>query len=243
MKANCLAIDFGNTLIKIGVFVNDELIEFYELKDLSAKRLKKIIVENKTQSAILSSVTEKSKSIEEEIKKTIPTIILSEKTSVPVFNLYHEKKKLGKDRLAGAVAGRQLFSKENVLVINCGTCIIYDFVNEKGEYLGGNISPGLEMRFSALNTFTSKLPKIKKAVPEKFIGSTTEESILSGVVFGASKEIDGMIDEYKKQFSGLKVIISGGDAPMFVPHLKNKIFAVPQIVLRGLYQILKFNAH
>ncbi|GDX51802.1 type III pantothenate kinase [Bacteroidota bacterium] len=243
MKANCLAIDFGNTLIKIGVFVNDELIEFYELKDLSAKRLKKIIAENKTQSAIVSSVTERSKPIEEEIKKIIPTIILSEKISIPVINLYKEKKKLGKDRLAGAVGGSKIFPKENVLVINCGTCIIYDFVNEKSEYLGGSISPGLEMRFNALHTFTSKLPKIKKTVPEKFIGSTTEESILSGVVFGASKEIDGMIDEYKKQFSGLKVIISGGDAPMFVPHLKNKIFAVPQIVLRGLYQILKFNAH
>ena len=98
------------------------------------------------------------------------------------------------------------------------------------------------MRFSALNTFTSKLPKIKKAEPEKFIGSTTEESILSGVVFGTAKEMDGMIDEYKKQFMGLKVIVSGGDTMQFVPHLKNKIFAVPHIVLRGLNQILKFNA-
>ncbi|MEI7802698.1 MAG: type III pantothenate kinase [Bacteroidota bacterium] len=243
MKANCLAIDFGNTLIKIGVIVDDELMEVIELKDLSVKRLKKIITENKTQSAIISSVTEKSKTIEEEIKKIIPTIILSEKTSVPVINLYQEKKKLGKDRLAGVVAGSKMFPKENVLIINCGTCIIYDFVNEKSEYLGGSISPGLEMRFNALHTFTSKLPKIKKAEPEKLIGNTTQQSILSGVVFGTAKEIDGMIDEYKKQFSVVKVIISGGDAPMFVPHLKNKIFAVPHLVLRGLYQILKFNAH
>ena len=242
MKANCLAIDFGNTLIKIGVIVNDELMEVIEVKDLSVKRLIKIITNNKTQSAILSSVTEKSKPIEEEIKKIIPTIFLSEKTSVPVINLYHEKKKLGKDRLAGAVAGAKMFPKENVLVINCGTCIIYDFVNEKGEYLGGNISPGLEMRFNALHTFTSKLPKIKIGIPEKLIGSTTQQSILSGVVFGVSKEMDGLIDEYKKQFLGVQVIISGGDAAVFVPRLKNKIFAVPYIVLRGLYQILKFNA-
>ncbi len=243
MKTNCLAIDFGNTLIKIGVFVNDELIEVLELKDLSTIRLKKIISKNKIQSAIVSSVTKISKTIEDKIKKIIPTILLSEKTSLPIINLYQEKKKLGKDRLANAVAGNKMFPKKNVLIINCGSCIIYDFVNEKGEYLGGSISPGLKMRLNALHTFTSKLPKIKKAVPEKFIGNTTQQSILSGAVFGASKEIDGMIDEYQKQFSGVKVVISGGDALMFVPHLKNKIFAVPQIVLRGLYQILKLNAH
>lgn len=243
MKLNCLAIDFGNTLIKIGLLVNDELMEVIEFKDLSVKQLKKIIEEFKIQTAIISSVTGKSKSIEVEIKKIIPTIILSEKTSVPVINLYQEKKKLGKDRLVGAVAGSKMFPKKSVLIINCGTCIIYDFVNVKGEYLGGSISPGLEMRLNALHTFTSKLPKIKKAVPEKFIGSTTQQSILTGVVFGISKEIDGMINEYKMDYKGLKVIVSGGDSSMFVPHLKNKIFAVPQIVLRGLYQILKFNAH
>lgn len=242
MKQITLAIDFGNTLIKVGVFIGDELTEVVELKDLSIARLKKIIADNKIQSAIISSVTAKSKSIEKVIKKIIPTIILSEKTDVSIIILYNEKKKLGKDRLASVTAAAKIFPNKNVLTINCGTCIIYDFINEKGEYLGGSISPGFQMRLNALHTFTSKLPKIKKAVPEKLIGSTTKESILSGVVFGTAKEIDGMIDEYKKLFSEVKVIVSGGDASMFVPHLKNKIFAVPQIVLQGLYQILKFNA-
>ena len=243
MKTSHLAIDFGNTLIKVGVFMNDELKEVFEIKDLNIQRLKKIITENQTQSAIVSSVTVKSKPIESELKKILPTIILTEKTLLPIINLYEEKKNLGKDRLASVTAANSIFPNKNVLAINCGTCIIYDFINEKGEYLGGSISPGLEMQLNALHSFTNKLPKIKKAIPKKFIGSTTQQSILSGVMYGTAKEIDGMIDEYKKQFSGLKVIISGGDALQFVPHLKNKIFAVPQLVLRGLYQILKFNAH
>ncbi len=223
--------------------MNDELKEVHELKDLKIQQLKKIIAENQIKSAIISSVTVHSKLIEAELKKILPTIILSEKTSLPITNLYEERKNLGKDRLASVTAANKIFPNKNVLAINCGTCIIYDFINEKGEYLGGSISLGLEMRLNALHTFTNRLPKIKKAVPEKFIGSTTQQSILTGVVYGTAKEIDGMIDEYKKQFKDLKVIISGGDASMFVPHLKNKIFAVPHLVLRGLYQILKFNAH
>ena len=242
MKKNILAIDFGNTLIKTGVFSNDELILLSEFEKLSNSDIKKIISAYDIQSAILSSVTPKSKTLEAALKKIIHVTILSSSTPVPIINKYAEKKSLGADRLAAAVAAKYFFMNKNVLVVQCGTCITIDVLNSKGEYLGGSISPGLSMRLKALHTFTGKLPLIKKSSTNKLIGSTTAQSILSGVMLGTSREIDSAINTYKKQFPNLKVIVSGGDSPLLVPQLKNKIFAVPNIVLNGLYQIQKFNA-
>ncbi|HAP01006.1 MAG TPA: type III pantothenate kinase [Bacteroidetes bacterium] len=241
MKKNFLCIDFGNTRIKAGIFENDELKNIFSSKNISPEQLKKIISANKIESGIISSVTSRSSKIETEISKLIHTIILSEKTPVPIINKYSDKKKLGKDRLASAVAAVSIFPKQNVLSINCGTCIIYDFVNDRGEYLGGSISPGMQMRLNALHDFTDKLPKVKADFPLQKIGNNTEQSILSGVMMGIIYELSGMIDDYKREHKNLKVILSGGDADQFASHLKTKIFASPHLVIRGLYQILKFN--
>ena len=140
------------------------------------------------------------------------------------------------------MAGHLRFRNEPVLVIAAGSCITYDFINKQGEYLGGSISPGIRMRFQALNTFTGKLPLIKGKIPASLTGTTTRESILSGVINGALAEVDGIISQYQQMHSELKVIISGGDMKYFDKRLKIRTFAIPNIVIEGLFKILELNA-
>jgi len=139
------------------------------------------------------------------------------------------------------VAGASLFNGFHVLVINAGTCITYDFVTTDHEYLGGGISPGIRMRFKALNTFTEKLPLVdlKEEVP--LVGDNSEDSILSGVINGAVEEIKGVVRMYKQQYPNLQVILSGGDAEYLDKRMKIRIFAFPNIVLVGLNRILEYN--
>jgi type III pantothenate kinase len=166
---------------------------------------------------------------------------LSALTNIPVTNFYKTPDTLGKDRLAGIVAAHSLYVKENVLVIDAGTCITYDLITTKGEYYGGSISPGLNMRFKALHTFTEKLPLVSLLNFEELIGTDTNTSILSGVINGLIAETDAIIERYKELYSALKIIICGGDAQFLVDRLKNSIFAVPELVLIGLNEILDYN--
>lgn len=172
-------------------------------------------------------------------------IELSGKTSLPVKNLYKTPETLGKDRIANAAGANYYFPGRNVLSIDAGTCIKYDFVNSENEYSGGAISPGLDMRFKALHHFTAQLPLIKKMKSggENLIGQTTKDSILSGVQNGVMAEISGIINQYRDKFKKVSVIITGGDS-IFINTLvskKNRIFAVPDLTLLGLNIILDFN--
>jgi len=237
-----LAVDFGNTRVKLGVFYQHKWKYFSSSETISVRNMETLLKKYNIQSCIISTVTSKSSSVENFLKERLPTIILSEKTKVPVKNRYATPPSLGKDRLSAAVAGMKMFPRKNVLVINCGTCITYDLVNAKGEYLGGAISPGLDMRLKALNQFTSMLPHVKKRKENSLIGRTTDTSILNGAINGAIMEMDGFISSYKKSFSGLKVVLSGGDKDYFASQLKNKIFARSNMVLLGLNEILLLNA-
>jgi type III pantothenate kinase len=162
-------------------------------------------------------------------------------TPIPLKNSYSTAETLGTDRLAAAVGANFFYEGKNVLAIGCGTAITYDFVTEAGEYVGGAISPGIGIRFKALNQFTAKLPLVE--IDEKFpiLASTTRESILSGVLNGAIHEVDGYIDAIHQNFSDFEVILTGGDANFFVGKLKNAIFVVPNLVLIGLNRILYHN--
>ena len=147
---------------------------------------------------------------------------------------------LGKDRLAGVVAAHFLYPEKNMLVIDAGTCITYDLINKNGEYFGGSISPGLTIRFYALHTFTGKLPLVSFRNYSELAGTDTETSILAGVINGFLFEVDSVIDKYMEQYSDLKVLICGGDYQFLADRLKNSIFAVPEIVLVGLNEILDY---
>ena len=165
----------------------------------------------------------------------------STSTPIPIENLYLTKDTLGVDRLANAVAANSIFPQRNVLVVDCGTCVKYDFVNHKNQYLGGSISPGLQMRFKALNQFTGKLPLLKPEAHPSLIGDSTETAITSGVINGLVAEIKGVIKSYTSIYENLTVILTGGDASFFDKELKSNIFVEPNLTLIGLNEILRYN--
>lgn len=237
-----LIIDVGNTRVKSAVFENDMIVEVcvfdteYFLSEIR-KKIKKYHIAQ----AILSNVAAISNETIEKLRKIIAVIELTAHTSVPFTNLYETPKTLGVDRIALAAAAISLYPKKNVLVIDAGTCITFDFVTAKKEYLGGAISPGIQMRFEALHHFTANLPLLDKRELESFIGANTKKSMNSGVVNGIINEIEGVIHQYTKKYTDLTVVLTGGDTNFLAKQLKSSIFANQNFLLNGLNEILIFN--
>lgn len=239
-----LVIDIGNTLAKIAIFNKSEIIDFISSDNISPVSIKKLLdAYPDISTGIIASVRETDPIFISFLNSKIRLMQLNEFTPLPFTNNYKSTHSLGYDRIAAVAGASGIFQSENVLVINAGTCITYDLITAENKYLGGSISPGVQMRFMALHTFTGKLPLIKPGIETNIdiIGNTTERSILSGVLNGIVHEIDGIISSYKLQFPDLKVIISGGDYKYFDKSLKNNIFASPNIVLTGLNRIHNFN--
>lgn len=241
-----LAIDIGNTRTKIGIFYEDKMVDVLFFENDKTIDLAKIISKNNPdasgQKAIISSTIKIPAFILADLKVITPTIILDENTKLPFQNQYSTKDTLGKDRLALIAAAQAQFPNQNNLVIGCGTCITFNFINAKNEFLGGSIHPGLKMRFKAMHTFTGKLPLVEIENQVQMIGNDTKANLLSGGIYGTTKEIDGMISDYLVKFSQMNVIITGGDAELLVSTLKNRIFAFPNFTLIGLNHILNYNA-
>lgn len=239
-----LIIDIGNTQNKYAVFDNNKVIEAWNVHIMGISEWKlKLKTFTEVKHSILSSVYEGNflTIIRKSLTKKLGLIELSHTTPVPINNKYQTPETLGNDRLANAVGATIIFPKKNVLIIDMGTCIKYDFIDKKKNYHGGAISPGLQMRFKALKQFTYKLPLIESSKKFSLTGNSTEQSILSGVQNGIIFEINGMIAEYEKKNNELKVILTGGDAPFFANHLKSSIFAAPNLTLQGLNEILNYN--
>ena len=237
-----LIIDVGNTRTKVAVFERDNLVDLniVVMSDLH-KLIKNLFEKFDIQDSIVSKVTDLPKDIIEELSFHTNFLLVNSATKIPFINLYKTKSTLGLDRIALATAAVKNFYNKNVLVIDAGTCITYDFVNDKLEYKGGAISPGLSMRYKSLHTFTSKLPELAPKHPKTFIGNSTLESIHSGVVNGLIQEICGVIDQYKKVFFDLTVVLTGGDTKFLSEQLKSSIFANQNFLLEGLNEILIFN--
>lgn len=240
MKRNYLILDFGNTYQKCAL-VSDDKFVVHVFENIQLTDLQNLVRDKNISSVILSSVINYSDQIRKWLDENFYFIELSHKTLIPIKNLYKTPETLGKDRLAAAVAANSLFPNANVLSIDCGTAIKYDFVNESGEYLGGGISPGMHLRFKALHTFTDKLPLVSFSHFPDLIGDDTFSAISSGVANGVVAEIEGIIGEYMANFQKLNIVLTGGELIYFEKRLKSSIFADPNLVLKGLYQILKFN--
>lgn len=243
-----LVIDFGNTLKKFALFEGNEIVKLRIVTEQEEHKLIDIVNalikdfgSGEVKSAIISSVVNYPPGFGQFLKDRFKLIELDQNTAVPLNNLYRSKSTLGKDRLAAAVAARQLFPDSNVLAVVAGTCITYDVVDHQGNYLGGAISPGLDLRFRALHTFTDQLPLMEGKAETGITGKTTADSIRSGVLNGGLAEVDGMIDKYREYYENLTIILSGGNLDHFDKKLKNNIFAVPNLVLTGLNIILDFN--
>jgi type III pantothenate kinase len=168
-------------------------------------------------------------------------MVLGPDTPLPVRHKYKTFDTLGPDRIACVVAANKLYPGKDVLLVETGSCITFDFIDADGCYHGGGISPGLNMRFRALHTFTDKLPLIEPESAPALIGDSTKTSILSGVINGIKAEVEGIISRYESNYENLTIILSGGNLDYFDKNLKNNIFAVPNIVLTGLNIILEFN--
>lgn len=238
-----LVIDVGNTRVKVALFEQNSLFysDSFELKEIF-DRLKFIGETHKIKQAIISSVANISDFDLKKIQNLFPLVFLSQTTKVPFVNKYATKKTLGVDRIALASAAVLKYPNINVLVIDAGSCITYDFVSSKGVFKGGSISPGISMRYRALSQFTDKLPLLSPIKNISIIGNSTESAIHSGVLNGVVAEINGIIKEYKLQYEKLTVVLTGGDTNFLAKRLKNGIFANPNFLLEGLNNILIQNS-
>jgi len=237
-----LIIDIGNTQVKIAVFKHRTMI----FKDVFIKKylissLKKIQADHSIHHAILSSVAVLKEEALDEIRQMFPLIVLDHQTRIPFINNYKTPATLGVDRIALMAGAVTEYPGKNVLVIDAGSCITYDFVDDKKKYYGGAISPGIEMRYKSLNTFTANLPKLSRIdkIPET--GDSTENAIHSGVLNGVKMEIEGIIGQYKEKNQNFTIVLTGGDTIFLAKNIKSTIFANPNFLLVGLNSILIYN--
>ena len=237
-----LCIDVGNTRWKTGIFKDGNLIHFHAFDANHAlKEISSLLYNHSIDYTIYSSVRSIDVETIQLLESKTKLIQFDHKTTLPISNEYQSPETLGLDRLA-AVMG--VFGQTtNALVIDAGTCITYDLLVQNSRYLGGNISPGLNMRFRAVNTFTDKLPKLGPNNLVSDFGRTTNEAIEIGILQGICHEIEGFIHSYNEKFTPIDVFITGGDSNYLVEYLKKKIFVRPNLVLEGLSKILIHNVN
>ncbi|MEZ4803626.1 MAG: type III pantothenate kinase [Gelidibacter sp.] len=240
-----LIIDVGNTLVKFAVFQDNILLDKRTVKiQETLETFKRLVKDYKTiRKAIVSSVGKLEKEIFNEMESNLNVLYLDSETKLPFVNSYKTPQTLGVDRIALVAASVQKYPHKNVIIIDAGTCITYDFITSENEYLGGAISPGIRLRYTTLNTLTANLPLLETKMPNQLTGNTTANAIHSGVIFGVLMEIDGVINQYREEYEDLTVILTGGDADFLSKQLKNSIFANSNFLLEGLNFILEFNTH
>lgn len=216
------------------------------MKDSDNETIEALLKKYQPSKTILSSVIEHNAVMEKILAKGSSFHKLSSQSILPFTTPVAKPETIGADRLALAAGAVHFYKGKNNLVIGMGSCITYNFINKYNSFMGGSISPGMEMRFKSLNNYTAKLPLIK-ADPITMgwnfplIGYDTRTNILSGVLMGLAAEIDGIIDNYEEKFANFNVLLTGGDTLYFARHLKNKIFADPDLIFKGLYAISETN--
>lgn len=237
-----LAIDIGNTKIKCAVFKQDTIIECFVLDDSALqKEIEKILLlYPKITDLMISSVRNTSKQDFLWMDKAINICFVSYDSDFPFINNYKTPQTLGVDRMVLASGATLRYPKQARLVIDTGTAITYDFVDEENNYLGGSISAGISLRYKALHNYTAKLPLLEKSEQDYFIGQTTAESIHSGVVNGVVFEIEGFIRSLKDRHHNFIIILTGGDTVFLAKRLKSTIFANQNFLLESLNDLFQY---
>ncbi len=236
-----ICFDFGNTRLKAAVFEDDELIKTFVLKDDAVAHAAEILSKYNPHFSILSSVIDHDEAFEILLKNKTKFHKLNHLSTLPFTIPVGKPETVGTDRLAIAAAAVQLYPYQNNLMIALGSCITYNFINAQHQLIGGSISPGMEMRFKALQHYTARLPLVKGDWNVPLIGFDTTTNIQSGVVLGIVSEIEGIIKMYEKKFANFNAVLTGGDLPLVIPHLKREIFADPELIFKGLYAISVIN--
>lgn len=236
-----ICFDFGNTRLKAAIFQNDQLTKELVLPDDANETIVDIISRYQPQKTILSSVIDHNPEVETILSKASAFHKLSLHTKVNFTAAVGKPETIGADRLALSAAAVHYYPGKNNLVIGLGTCITYNFINQQHQFLGGAISPGMEMRFKSMHEYTAKLPLAPKDWNFPVIAYDTKTNLQSGVLAGISFEIDGYIDFYASRYGNFNVVLTGGDAGYFARRLKNKIFADLNFLFKGLYAISEVN--
>ena len=239
-----LIIDIGNTATKLAVFQLDKIKEVQTVSTVDLVfEVEKLLKKFPTiTQGLLCAVKTISNFEIETLQKLVPIKILDTTFPMPFNNCYDTPLTLGVDRLALMAAAVNQYPKRNVLVIDAGSCITFDFMDADHNYLGGAISPGIEMRYKSFEAFTSNLPLLQKTLPSQHIGSSTKASIHSGINYGVLHEIEGAIKEYQNKYPDLTVILTGGDSDFLCKQFKISIFANSNFLLEGLNFLLEFNS-
>lgn len=238
LKEMNLIIDQGNTNVKFYVFNKDKINKFFLFprNELNYSLIKNLDVQN----IIYSTVSDEDKNLINCFKNKKFIFFDYEKLKLPIVNKY-KSASLGKDRLANAIAANYLYRSQNILIVDFGTAITYDFVNKKNEFIGGNISPGVRTRLKSLNLFTADLPLIEPQNTDFLLADNTNDAILGGVMNGILFEIQQYINILTSKYINLNIIFTGGDANLFAKKIKNTIFAEPNLVAIGLNILLNHN--
>ncbi|MCK5822809.1 MAG: type III pantothenate kinase [Bacteroidales bacterium] len=237
-----LLLDFGNTNTKIAVYNNKEIVDSHTFKELQLSDIKNLKHSSSINNVILSSVSKYKEEIKNYLRNNFENFIeLNSNTPIPIELKYTGKQTLGNDRIATSVGANNIFPNTNVLVIDMGTAITFDFINSKNQFVGGNISPGVNLRLKSLNEHTHKLPLVKKNKKFQLIGTDTNSAILFGVENGILFEVEGYINKLKNEYKNLKIILTGGDTFLFEKMIKNPIFVKSNLLFQGLNRILNYN--
>ncbi|WP_044210014.1 type III pantothenate kinase [Flammeovirga sp. OC4] len=235
-----VAIDIGNTLMKVGFFQDNELIDVCVFKE--EVELIKALKDFSCECIGIANVGKIENNLVQELEKEFDVIIITSDLKLPFINRYATPKTLGVDRIAAVVGAMSIFPNENCLVIDIGTCVTYDFINYKNEYLGGGISPGINMRLKAMHSFTANLPLLEwEGTNVDLIGNSTDNCMLSGAVNGITAEIDGIIRQYEAKYGRINNLLCGGVANTFESKLNSSIFADRNLVLKGIDSILRLH--
>ena len=242
--SNTLCIDWGNTQVKAALFNEENKI--VSVKNFNGTevipQLQDLMNTWQPKAGVFCAVTNNTQEAEQLLNENLSKFIrLDTNTYLPIMNAYSTPETLGTDRLAIAVGAQAAFPNTNVLAISIGTCITYNFIQKNKAFRGGAISPGLRMRLRSMHEWTDKLPVVEPEGEVLLLGYDTATSMRSGAIYGMASEIDGMIAAFEAQYPDFNAVLTGGDAALFANKLKSKIFADPDLLLKGLNLILKHN--
>lgn len=235
-----LALDFGNSRVKIGLFENSILKETNAFDYNHLSEALAYIRNLSYDQSIYCSVGKEGESVLHEVRKNVECLRFDSLTKIPITIEYETPETLGGDRLAAAIGAWSLFPDSNCLLINMGTCITFDVLHKDRGFIGGNIAPGWHMRAKAMQQFTAKLPLANLPPKNNLeLGTNTQTALQLGCTHGILREIKGYINDFNPKYTDLRCVISGGDTEYFVNQLKMNIFAEPFLVLKGLNIILE----
>lgn len=236
-----LCFDFGNTRLKAAFFREDVKAEEIYLPDDQASTIENIIQQFRPDKTILSSVINHSAVVEDILAAASRFHKLSIHTKLNFTSPVGKPETIGADRLALMAAAVHFFPGKNNLIIGLGSCITYNFVNQYAQFLGGGISPGMDMRFKSMHDYTAKLPLVQADWNYPLIGYDTKTNLQSGVIMGMVCEIDGIIEKYSNKYGNFNVVLTGGNSAYFASQLKNRIFADANFLFKGLYALSELN--